>query len=108
MDWFESQITLRERGFDRNTRYTVLTWSASLQKKVMEYHRRESRKAKQKLARRDKIINRLLETTGIDVEANAQSDYVFCDEVVEGVKKFLQKKVPTQDSIAEYVFIQSV
>ena len=108
MDRFESQITLRERGFDQNTRYTVLTRSASLQKKVMEYHQRESSKAKQKLSCRDKVIKRLLETTGIDVEANAHSDYLFYDEVVEGVKKFLQKKVPTQDSIAKYVFIQSV
>lgn len=108
LDRFDANIKLREGSFNPSTRYTAMERSGSLQKQHMEYHKRQSANKGKKLARRDKVIEQHLEETGIDVNVNAHTDFIFCDKVEKGVKEFLAKKVPTQDSIAEYAFKRAV
>ena len=98
MDRIDSQIKICVGEFKPQTRSNIMTRSGSLQKKVAEYHKRESKNKSKKLARRDKVITNLLEQTGMDMKVNSSSDFIFCDDVEKETKKFLSKKL-SQDSI---------
>ena len=103
---FDSNVDIRE-NFDPKTKHTILERAPSLQKYVLEHHRRQSKIKGLRLARRDKVIGQLLESTGIDVRINGQSDSVFNQKNEENVKQFLSKNVG-KDSIAAYAFSKAV
>ncbi|KAL7527937.1 hypothetical protein ACHAXR_003152, partial [Thalassiosira sp. AJA248-18] len=70
-------------------------------------HRRKKNEAQSKKIKRKERTIELLKSTGIDVKVNPHSNYIFNDDVKEGVKKFLSKNV-SKDSVAEYAFSRAV
>ena len=104
---FDSNVKLREGEFDPRTRHNVLGRSASLQKQATDYHRRESKNKMKKISRRDKVIAKLEESTGIDVKMNKHTDYLFHPDVEAAGKKFLSEEVG-KDSLSEYAFARSM
>ena len=99
----ESAVNIRENGVDPNTRSMVLIRSMTLQKQSIEYHQNESEKKSKKIAWRDKAIDKLDQSTVINVHMNEHADDIFNDDVVEEVNKFLSQKV-SKDSVAQYAF----
>ena len=78
----------------------------SLQKESINYHKRQNHIMLKGVACRDKVINELQKSTGIDVKDNKHSDFIFNDDVEKANKKFLEKNIG-KDSIAEYDFTRA-
>ena len=91
IDRFHSNVELREGPFAPNTRHIILERSVSLQKYVIEHHRHQSDIKSKRLACRGKVIEQLLEKTGMDVKVNKHSDFVFTDDTKAAVKTFLER-----------------
>ena len=104
---FDQNVKLREAEYNPSTRRTVMAKTSSLNKRPLEYHHNEQKKAKATISRRDKKIEMLNEATGVDIPINKASSYIFNESVADAAGDFLGKEF-SQDSVAEFAFREAV
>ena len=83
-DRMESAVNLwKKDGVHPHTKGNILQQSTTLLQSSLDYHKNESRKKSKTIARRDKAINKLTQSTAINVPMNKDADDIFNDDVEE-------------------------